>query len=148
MVLGFVAMGGSEWVREGLRKPWVIDRYMFVNGVRVQGPGATPGADPFALDALAVRGVLATSPWAVVPAAYRPGDPAFESLPVAERAVLEAEAGREVFKLECTACHTQRAHLGVRRLVQGKSVAAITAILDATAQPVTCLLYTSPSPRD
>ena len=28
-------MGGGEWVREGLRKPWVIDRYLFVNGVRV-----------------------------------------------------------------------------------------------------------------
>jgi mono/diheme cytochrome c family protein/cytochrome bd-type quinol oxidase subunit 1 len=137
MVLGIVAMGGSEWVREGLRKPWVIDRYMFVNGVRVPGPRGTPGADPFALDALAVRGVLATSPWAAVPATYRPGDPAFETLPVAERAAVEAEAGREVFELECAACHTQRAHLGVLRLVQGKSVAAITAILDATAQPVT-----------
>jgi mono/diheme cytochrome c family protein/cytochrome bd-type quinol oxidase subunit 1 len=137
MVLGIVAMGGSEWVREGLRKPWVIDRYMFVNGVRVPGPGGLPGGDPFALDALAVRGVLATSPWAAVPVTYRPGDAAFEGLPVAERVALEAEAGREVFRLECAACHTERAHLGVRRLVQGKSVAAITAILDATAQPVT-----------
>ncbi len=34
VVLGIVSMGASEWVREGLRKPWVIDRYMFVNGVR------------------------------------------------------------------------------------------------------------------
>ena len=72
-----------------------------------------------------------------MPAAYRPGDPAFEGLAAAERAALEAEAGREVFKLECAACHTERAHLGVLRLVRGKSVAAITAILDATAKPVT-----------
>jgi cytochrome bd-type quinol oxidase subunit 1 len=117
MVLGIVAMGGSEWVREGLRKPWVIDRHMFVNGVRVPGPGSLPGADPFALDALVRRGVLATSPWAAAPAAWRPGDPAYEGLPIAERAALEAEAGREVFRLECAACHTERAHLGVKRLV-------------------------------
>jgi len=136
MVLGIVSMGGSEWVREGLRKPWVIDRYMFVNGVRVAGADRAAADDPFALDALDRRGVLATSPWAAAPAAYRPGDPAFEGLPVAERAALEAEAGREVFKLECAACHTERAHLGVRRLVRGKSVAAITAVLDATAKPV------------
>jgi len=137
MVLGIVSMGGSEWVREGLRKPWVIDRYMFVNGVRVAGPDRAAADDPFALDALGRRGVLATSPWAAAPAAYRPGDPAFEGLPVAERASLEAEAGHEVFRLECAACHTEKAHLGVLRLVRGKSVAAITAILDATAKPVT-----------
>ena len=99
-------------------------------------PGAAPAEDPFALDALDRRGVLATSPWAVAPAAYRPGDPTFERMPAAERAALEAEAGREVFRIECAACHTERGHLGVRRLVQGKSVAAITAVLDATARPV------------
>ena len=137
MVLGIAAMGGGEWVREGLRKPWVIDRTMFVNGVRVPRPGSAPGADPFALDSLAARGILATSPWAAIPAGYRPGEPAYEGLPIAERAALEAEAGREVFALECAACHTERAHLGVRRLVAGKSVAAIGAILDAAAKPVT-----------
>jgi mono/diheme cytochrome c family protein len=139
VALGIVSMGGGEWVREGLRKPWVIDRYMFVNGVRVPPPpGApAPGEDPFALDALGRRGVLSTSPWAHVPAAFRPGDPAFAALPAAERVALEAEAGREVFKLECSACHTESAHLGVRRLVRGKSVDALLAVLDATAKPVT-----------
>ena len=127
MVLGLVSMGGSEWVREGLRKPWVIDRYMFVNGVRVPAPAGGAGAaaapvdDPFALDALDRRGVLATSPWVAAPAAWRPGDPAFEGLPVAERAGLEAEAGREVFRIECAVCHTERGHLGVRRLVRGRA---------------------------
>jgi mono/diheme cytochrome c family protein len=136
MVLGLATMGGGEWVREGLRKPWVIDRYMFVNGVRVGGPGRPAVEDPFSLDSLCRRGVLATSPWAAVPAAYRPGESAFEGLPVAERARLEAAAGREVFRLECTACHTERGHLGIVPLVRGKSVAAITAVLDAAAKPV------------
>jgi mono/diheme cytochrome c family protein len=56
---------------------------------------------------------------------------------VAERAGLEAQAGREVFRLECAACHTERGHLGIVPLVRGKSVAAITAVLDAAAKPVT-----------
>jgi len=139
MVLGIASMGGGEWVREGLRKPWVIDRHMFVNGVRVPSPpGAlAPTEDPFTLGAVGRRGVLATSPWVAVPAAYRPGDPAFEGLPAAERAALEAQAGREIFKLECAVCHTERGYVGVLRLVRSKSVAAITAVLDAAAKPVT-----------
>jgi mono/diheme cytochrome c family protein len=135
MALGIASMGGSEWVREGLRKPWVIDRHMFVNGVRVPASGPAVG-DPFALDALERRGVLATSPWAATPAAFRPGEPAFEALPIEEKAAVEAEAGRELFKLECAACHTERAHLGIRRLVQGKSAAAITTVLDSAANAV------------
>jgi mono/diheme cytochrome c family protein len=139
MLLGLVSIGGSEWTREGLRKPWVIDRYMFVNGVRVpaaRGAGV-PVPDPFALDALDVRGVGATSPWHLLPAEYRPGDPAFERLPAPRKAALEGEQGRMLFAVECAACHTAHGHLGILRLVSGKSVAAITAVLDATARPLT-----------
>jgi mono/diheme cytochrome c family protein len=136
MLLGLVSMGGSEWVREGLRKPWVIDRYMFVNGVRAAAPAGGTPEDPFALEALDRHGVLATSPWAAAPASWRPGEAAFEGLPGAERAALEAAAGREVFKLQCAACHTVDGHLGVRRLVRGRSAAAIGTVLDAAAKPV------------
>jgi mono/diheme cytochrome c family protein len=139
MLLGLVSIGGSEWIREGLRKPWVIDRYMFVNGVRVPAArsAGVPVPDPFALDALDRRGVVETSRWHVLPAAYRPGDPAFERLPAQQKASLEGEVGRTLFAVECAACHTIRGHLGIRRLVSGKSVAAITAVLDATARPLT-----------
>ena len=137
MLVGLASMGGSEWVREGLRKPWVLDRYMFVNGVRTSASGApAPTADPFTVEALRRNGVLATARFAAVPASYRPGEAAFTTLPPAERAALEAEAGREIFALECSACHTQGGHLGIRRLVQGKSVAALTLVLDALARPV------------
>jgi mono/diheme cytochrome c family protein len=139
LLLGLVSIGASEWLREGLRKPWLIDRYMFVNGVRVPPPPGAPARiqDPYALDALARHGVLAVSPWLVAPTAFRPGDPTFERLPDLEQARLAAEAGRAVFALECAVCHTERGHLGVRRLVSGKSVAAIMAMLDATARPLT-----------
>jgi mono/diheme cytochrome c family protein len=139
LLLGLASIGGSEWVREGLRKPWVIDRYLFVNGVRLPNPpGLPPGeaVDPFTVEALRRSGVLETSRWARVPAAYRPGDAAFAALEPAARAALEAEAGREIFRLECAVCHTKEIHLGIRRRVRGKSVAAITAVLDAMARPV------------
>ena len=133
MALGLVCVGAGEWVREGLRKPWVLDRQLFVNGVGVGHAAAAE--DPFAVDALAVRGVLATARFARAPEAFRPGDPAFDARPAAERAAIEDEAGREIFRLECTACHTERGHLGIRRLVAGRSVAAITGVLDAIARP-------------
>jgi mono/diheme cytochrome c family protein len=137
MLLGLATMGASEWVREGLRKPWVIERYMLVNGVRrAEPPGAPGGEDPFSVEALSRHGVLATSPWARVPAAYRPGEAAFESLPAAERAAATAAAGGEVFRLECTVCHTEAGYLGIRPLVKGRSVSAIEATLDGLARPV------------
>jgi mono/diheme cytochrome c family protein len=137
MALGMLMVGGGEWVREGLRKPWVIDHYMFVNGVRAGDAGGAATDDPFSLESLRRRGVLASSPWAVVPAGYRPGEAAFEGLPAEERAGLEAQAGREVFRLECAPCHTERGHLGIVGLVRGKSVATFSAVLAATARPVT-----------
>ena len=134
LALGLVTVGAAEWVREGLRKPWVIDRHLFVNGVRVGRPG---GEDPFSLDALSTRGVLATARFARGPEEWRPGDPSFEGLPPPRRAAVEAEAGREIFRLECRVCHTETGHLGIRRLVAGRGVAAITAVLDASATPRT-----------
>jgi mono/diheme cytochrome c family protein/cytochrome bd-type quinol oxidase subunit 1 len=138
VVLGFASMGGSEWVREGLRKPWIVDGYMFVNGVRL--PSSAHGAvleDPFTVDVLGERGVLATARFATAPAGYRPGFPEFEDLEPAERAGIMAEAGREIFRLECAVCHTVRGHLGVERLVAGQGVAAIEATLVSLASPVT-----------
>jgi cytochrome bd-type quinol oxidase subunit 1/mono/diheme cytochrome c family protein len=136
MLLGLAAMGGAEWVREGLRKPWLIDRYLFVNGVRVGGPGTDGGTDPFALDTIRERGVLAVAAWSGAPSRFRPGEPEFESLPIESRALLQAEAGEAIFRLECTVCHTQDGYLGIRRLVAGRSVTALEAVIAATARPV------------
>jgi mono/diheme cytochrome c family protein len=135
MALGLLCLGSAEWVREGLRKPWVIDRHLFVNGVRVGRAGST--VDPFSLDSLSSRGVLSTARFARVPVEWRPGDPSFEGLPLERRAAVEADAGREVFRLECSACHTEAGHLGIRRLVAGRGMATITAVLDAMAVPRT-----------
>jgi mono/diheme cytochrome c family protein len=81
--------------------------------------------------------VLATARFATVPEGYRPGFPELEDLEPAEKAGIMAEAGRELFRLECTACHTVRGHLGIERLVAGQGVAAIEATLVSLASPVT-----------
>jgi mono/diheme cytochrome c family protein len=109
MVCGFLSFGGMEFVREDLRKPWVIGQYMYVNGVR-----AAPAAagDPFALEAVRQRGVLATALWT-------------RSLPdPADPVAYELARGREVFRLSCSACHTQDGYLSMRRLTRGVSASA------------------------
>jgi mono/diheme cytochrome c family protein len=121
------AMGGGEWVREDLRKPYVIGRYMFVNGVRVapDWTRAAAAADPtvrddrFELSALRREGVLKSALWTRLPAPAPGGDPLQR---------VEAE-GREVFRLSCTMCHTTDGYLAIRPLVAGRSQEAISSIL-------------------
>jgi mono/diheme cytochrome c family protein/cytochrome bd-type quinol oxidase subunit 1 len=142
MLLGFVAMGGAEFVREGLRKPWAIDRVMFVNGVWRAAPvGAHESlgerADAFTVEGLGRIGVLASSRWDRSPDKWQPDDPSLEALPPERRASEEAAAGREVFRLLCATCHTTNGYLGIRRLVAGKSVSALERMLDSMARPVT-----------
>lgn len=131
MLCGFVALGGSEWVREDLRKPYVIGGYMFVNGLRLppSSPALTPppgwgSADRFTIDAVTERGVLASSLWArPVPAA---GD---------ETQVAIAR-GAEIFRLSCSTCHTHDGYLAIRPLVRGQSVAALNTMIGRLALPV------------
>jgi len=138
MLVGFVAMAGSEWVREDLRKPWVLGQYMFVNSVRVPPPEGTPqppaafverfGQDRFTLDALNASGVMNASAWV---------RPTPENLlgPDAYSARAEHQ-GRELFRVECSACHTIDGYLAIRPLVRGPSAEALDGVIARLAQPV------------
>jgi len=90
--MGLAVTGTSEWVREAVRKPYIIYNYMYSNSIRVE-------------DAAKVKreGVLANSKWAAV-----------ETVTAENR----QEAGEEVFKLLCSACHTKDGYNAVRPLVQ------------------------------
>lgn len=132
MALGLVTVGSAEWVREDLRKPYVIGRYMFVTGVRLPPPAGAAGSsavqgpvtDPFTIDALGRSGVLAVSRWARAPETT--GDEA-------ERLVA---SGRRLFTLQCAACHTVDGYLAIRPLVRGRSQAALSGLLARLARPV------------
>ena len=138
LVLGLIAMGGGEFVREDLRKPYVIGGYMFVSGVRlpdqpgVAGPPEdhvrTFGRDRFTIDALNETGVLKASAW------VRPvPDSLIAPSHYAERA---AHQGQELFRALCAACHTLDGYLAIRPLVRGKSVDALDGVIGRLAMPV------------
>jgi mono/diheme cytochrome c family protein len=138
MLLGFVAMAGSEWVREDLRKPWVLGQYMFVNSVRVPPAEGAPqppaafverfGADRFSLDAVSASGVLKASAW------VRPVPE--DLLAPADYAARIEHQGRELFRALCSSCHTVDGYVAIRPLVRGKSAEALDGVLARLALPV------------
>jgi mono/diheme cytochrome c family protein len=138
MILGLVAMGGSEWVREDLRKPWVIGQYMFVNALRLPAPAGAPappeefiqrfGADRFTVDAVNTAGVLTSSAW------VRPVPD--HLLAPSDYAARAGHQGRELFRALCASCHTIDGYLAIRPLVKGKSAEALNGVLGRLAAPV------------
>jgi cytochrome bd-type quinol oxidase subunit 1 len=140
LLSAFVAMGAGEWVREDLRKPYVIGRYMFVNSVGVApvwtagGGRGTWRTDRFELASLRRTGILQATLWPRL-APAQPGEDALQRL--------EAEGG-EVFRLACSRCHSIDGYLAIRPLVTGRQQEALSATIarftsgdDAPADPGT-----------
>ncbi len=94
--MAFVATGSMEYVREGIRKPYVIRGYLWSSGIADQ---------PAELARLNGEGILTHSPW-IAPA---------DRL---ARADLRTR-GEWVFKAECIQCHTVDGVNGVTPLVYG-----------------------------
>jgi cytochrome bd-type quinol oxidase subunit 1 len=95
LILGLFVTGTSEWVREAVRKPFIIYDYMYSNSVLL--------ADT---DELRIDGVLQRARWAEVK----------EVTP--ENMV---EAGEEYFRLQCSSCHAVEGYNGIGPLVDGWS---------------------------
>lgn len=80
LVAGLAHIGTFEWIREAGRRPYLIHGYMWSNSVTVEDT-----------EAINRQGALATAKW------------------VAVRQVTPqnmVEAGRELFRLQCLACHS------------------------------------------
>ncbi len=92
LTLGLGAAVAAGFQREVVRSPHVITGYLYVNGL-----------DPRALPALERRGVLASARYAAVRSLGADPD----------------RAGRELFRLECAACHTVGGFRSIRQAVQG-----------------------------
>ncbi len=88
-------VGLMESTREAIRRPYVIDRYLYSNGIladRVENYNRT--------------GILPRAKW---------GGP---------KAVTEAnrlEAGRALFRLQCGACHTVEGMVGISYVARGRN---------------------------
>lgn len=107
--LGYLVLAGGEYIHESLRKPFVIGNpsggYLYVDGLTRAEAEVTRR-----------RGLLSRARWAT-----GVGQPAEN---VDDRA-----RGADLFRIACRGCHTVTGYNGIRRLVDGRSVAAIDATL-------------------
>jgi cytochrome bd-type quinol oxidase subunit 1 len=100
LLLALMATGAGEYSREMLRKPFVIGRWMYSNGVRV----------PY-VNRINQEGYLAHSNWvwngdgAATPSAY--------------------SRGEAIFRGECGSCHTLDGYRPLRQLLSGRDRANI-----------------------
>lgn len=94
LAMAFIATGSMEYVREGIRKPYVIRGYLWSNGVANQ---------PVEFARLNQDGILAHSPWLVSPEKAARLDP--------------MTRGELVFRAQCSQCHTVDGLNGIRPLV-------------------------------
>ena len=90
VVMGFFATATTEWVREAVRKPYILYGYMYSNGFLKGEEKAYVGT-----------GVLSRARFAMPDE----GDP--------------IRRGREIFRIGCEPCHTIRGYNGVAPMVRG-----------------------------
>ena len=118
LLLALMATGAGEYSREMLRKPYVIGRWMYSNGVRV----------PY-VDRINREGYLAHSNWVwqgppmaldkLVPAGY-----AVESDPD-----YSYSRGEAIFRGECGSCHTLSGYRPLKDLLAGRDRANIGSFI-------------------
>jgi len=90
-------MGSFEFVREAIRKPFIIADYMYDNSLYSKQSGVDSG---FSVEQVDKAGVLNTARWV--------------------RRAEGIAAGKEIFRVECQSCHTVDAYRGVRRLLAAR----------------------------
>lgn len=93
VIIGLMTTGVTEWVREAVRKPYIIYGYMWSNSIRV--------ADATSLKQ---SGLLARAKWTAATEASLSTRP---------------QSGQEVFQLACQSCHTVDGYNGIRVMVKG-----------------------------
>jgi len=92
--MALVTTGAMEFVREGIRKPYVIRDYLWSNGIADRESEYMP---------IALGGALSNAPWIV-------GD---TDLATAGR----KKRGQMIFQAQCAACHTHAGANGIKHLV-------------------------------
>ena len=100
LLLALVATGAGEYSREMLRKPYVIGRWMYSNGVRV----------PYAIQ-IDQNGYLAHSNWV-----WNGADTSYSR-------------GEAIFRGECGACHTLNGYRPLAKLLAGRDRANIESFI-------------------
>lgn len=94
------AMGSFEFVRESVRKPYVIYNYLYANSLYAT---QIPGDGGFSTDEVTAAGALQSAKWVRI----RDITPSNQ-----------VEVGHEVFRLECESCHTADAYRGLKHYIE------------------------------
>ena len=105
LALGAVATASTEFARETIRKPYVIQSHMYSNGVRVSQ-----------IEAYNRDGYLAGSIW------------------TPEHAT-DVQLGEAMFRGQCMACHTKTGYRSMKKLLQQRDLKAINQLLATLHKP-------------
>jgi mono/diheme cytochrome c family protein len=100
LLLALMATGAGEYSREMLRKPYVIGRWMYSNGVRVN-----------AVERINQEGYLARSNW------------------VWNASASSYSRGEAIFRGECGSCHTLDGYRPLKKLLEGRDRANIASFI-------------------
>jgi mono/diheme cytochrome c family protein len=108
LACAFTTMWAFEFIRESIRKPYIIANYMYGNSLY-----KTPmnGDGGFNLEQINQNGVLKTAKW------------------VQHREITgqnQIAAGKEIFRVQCQSCHTVDAYRGVKNYLQQRNWDAST----------------------
>jgi len=115
VLVAFVAYGAFEFVREGLRRPYIIEGFMYSTGVTTEAAAKLDRRGNIAQTR--VEGVVAFCPWALPPGkAYAALDPLGK--------------GEAVYRAACLRCHSVDGYNAVRPLVRSWSRETIRHLLD------------------
>ena len=93
------AMGSFEFVREAIRKPFVIANYLYANSLYVT---QIPGDGGFSMDEVNAAGVLKSAKW------------------INNRDITagnQIAIGAEIFRVECQSCHTTDCYRGLKQII-------------------------------
>ena len=119
LLLALIATGAGEYSREMLRKPFVIGRWMYSNGVRVKY-----------VDRINRQGYLAKSNWVwhdpkpmMLNYLQTPGDNAMPDL------TSSYSRGEAIFRGECGSCHTLAGYRPLNTLLAGRDRANIASFI-------------------
>ncbi|HOJ61057.1 MAG TPA: cytochrome ubiquinol oxidase subunit I [bacterium] len=95
-MIAFIATGSMEFVREGIRKPFIIYEYMYSNAIRTADSGL-----------LNQEGVLAWAPWTVLAVGG-----------TSEAELTPEQRGEALFRAQCLRCHTLDGFNGIKPLIK------------------------------
>ncbi len=92
-------MGSFEFVREAIRKPFVIGNYLYANSLYA---APIPGDGGFSVDKLDDVGVLTSAKW------------------LSNREITQQNqlaVGHEIFRVECASCHSTDSYRGLKHYI-------------------------------